>query len=108
MMTELEKYTQILVESKYAENSVEDNAIVLVRYSELQLYPENVNPFYNGDDTHKECLSRRQAHAIINWIIKYHLDVWSQSAYLNKDMANFDIYKFSEQRIKWCIEELIK
>lgn len=62
---------------------------------------------------HVEALSdtlegRRQAHAIVNHLIKQHFDIWAMSAELDKDMNDFDIFEFTGRRIKWCISQLEK
>ena len=101
-MNELQKCAEILVEQGYAESLTDMEGVIIVRYGKLQLYPETANPFYSGD-THRECLARRQADAIEDWLLskqKFALACYEptlKTAHLKR-----------LDRIKYCIQELIK
>lgn len=56
----LTKCSLILVEEKYATYLTETPGVIIVNYGKHRAYPETVDPFYNGGDTHRECLARRQ------------------------------------------------
>ena len=106
-MNELEKCAEILVLCGYAKSITEVEGMVIVKYGELQLYPETIDPYYSGDNTHRECISRRQADAIEDWLIDkcYPLWITSNTEY-ESVISNHHKWRFN--RIKWCIQELIK
>ena len=103
-MNELQKAAEILVEWGYAEANAE-NGIILVKHSELHIHPESVDPFYSGDNTHRECLSRRQSDAIEDWLYKNRYKIWSNSM-ADEDFDSPTQHQWRLDRIKWCLQEL--
>ena len=100
MNKQLQKCAEILVESGYAyELGMDCYVMTRAIYAPI---PKRVQVF---SDTLE---GRRQAHAIINHLIKHHFKIWAESAYLDKDMDDFDIFEFTGRRIKWCIQDLTK
>jgi hypothetical protein len=104
----LQKAAEILVESKYAIHSTEHTHIVLVKY-EHGLFPESVDPFYSGDNTHRECIARRQADAIEDWLKEFEGKLWG-SSYSSTifDSVITKNHQWRLNRIKYCLEELSK
>ena len=106
-MNELEKCAaEILVECGYAETITEVEGIVIVKYGELQIYPETIDPYYSGDNTHRECISRRQADAVEDWLFNRYKELWTESV-LHCGDGRKDLHLWRLDRIKWCIQELI-
>ena len=107
-MNELEKAAEILVLSGYAEKTVESYVIVIVRHGPLQVYPESVDPFYTGDDAHRECHARRQADAIEDWLWFNQNRIYANSYHAIDEPVDEKVshHKWRLDRIKWCLQEL--
>lgn len=107
-MNVLEKCAEILVEQGYAEFLTGSAGVIIVKYGEMQLYPESVDPFYSRGHTHMECLARRQADAIEDWLECNEPVLWVNSR-VEVLMINYKTrHSWRLARVKWCIERLVK
>ena len=111
---ENKKIAEILVEQGYAKSLTDIAGVVIVDYGEFRFYPESVDPFYSGDNTHKECIARRQFDFIEDWIMINHYLLYQESSIqieypitpYSKHGAFW--YQNRRNRVEWCIQELIK
>ena len=56
----LTKCSMVLVQCGYATYMTDTPGVIIVKYGKHRSYPESVDPYYEGDNTHRECLARRQ------------------------------------------------
>ena len=103
-MTILQKAAEILVECGYGDYKTDNNNYVCWRDPEIDNTMEAVKPF---SDTLE---GRRQADAIEDWLrINKPFSIWKESGYhcfINKEKGGN--YQWRLDRIKWCLQELIK
>jgi len=104
-VNELQKCAEILVECGYAYECYErENKGWLIQHEKGMRMAYPVNPYMDS----LEC--RRQADAIEDWLYKNKPELFMQSA--DKKVNDKDIQDSAHQwrldRIKWCIQELIK
>ena len=102
-MNELEKCAEILVECGYAVNHREAS----VSKGEYLIgvmtgFDQRVQPFTDTID------GRKQADAVEDWLNKEHTSLWL-SAYrkVNKNLCD-NKHDWRLDRIKWCVQELIR
>ena len=100
----LEKAAEILDVCGYAEFAIKEKGIILVKYDEVP-YPESVDPFYSGNNTHRECLARRQADAVERWLVANELSLWNTFYRENESAVG---HEYRLDRIKWCLEKLTR
>lgn len=111
-MDTLQKVAATLVECGYAaESSIwssqdrGDWIVVNVIKGSYSAY-EEIAPFYDGDSVYLECLARRQADAIEDWLNRNQTELWVKS--FAKTNFQFSANQWRLDRIKWCLEELCK
>lgn len=75
---------------------------------------EDCDPFYSGDHVYRECLSRRQADALEDWLTLNHYPLWNRSE-LDAESPEKPYsengafwYQHRRNKLKWCFEQLEK
>ena len=104
-MNELEKCAQILVECGYAKSMFEEDGDWYVDHWE-------VCPFYSAKnetnaDLMNECVARRQADAIEDWLNANQSGLWCVFSRKEKPIK-YNLHQWRIDRIKWAINEIIK
>ena len=107
-MNELQKAAEILVECGYADYKTDNNNYVCWREPEIDNTMEAVKPF---SDTLE---GRRQADAIEDWLTINKHSLYQNSEYEAESpklpYSKFGCFWYQHRlnRIKWCLEELVK
>ena len=104
-MNTLEKCAEILVGRGYADmpvegkfsNTLEVNNRLEVRH--LSMW-EKINPFADTIE------GRRQADAVEDWLWEFHIDMWMDASARVQRPPNKHQWRLD--RIRWCVQELIK
>ena len=106
-MSILQKAAEILHECPYPLQIIDEE---YYWYDTCFSLENCIFPFYSGNNLEKECEARRQADAIENWLHRNRqgLLIRCKDAVQSAPLSEYDGYEKRKNRIKWCLEELIK